>query len=275
MLPLTRYALIAVASVLITTVSFLVFKYRKLHGRKEAEMDKEDVIGRLFIRKLGKIEERVGQQDPGDVFIKLSKTMRSFFSELFDIRYQFDYLELNEELGKKGVKEDIRKDVISLTMQMSQAEYGGQKVTNIALYPLLEKAAEVVNKVTGHEPEPAGRKPPAGAPAEGKPAVPAEKAEEAPQVRKAEEALELELKVPRDDQTRIDKMRRLLLEAEQEVRSGDYESAMDSYTGLKEIYDSLTPKVKAGLYDEIRRIIEIYNSLLKEYKDTLLGKEQK
>lgn len=44
----SRFALIAIACVLISIVSFLIIKYRKLHGRKEAAMDKEDVIGKAF-----------------------------------------------------------------------------------------------------------------------------------------------------------------------------------------------------------------------------------
>lgn len=316
----SRFALIAIACVLISIVSFLIIKYRKLHGRKEAAMDKEDVIGRLFLRKLSKIEATVGHEDPGGIFKKLNKMMRSFFSELYDIRYQFDYLELNEELGKKGVKEGIRNDVIALTMQMSKTEYGGQKITNIDIYPLIEKSVEVVNKVTGQEPEPLYKKPPAeippekekppaeqllpekekpptemppekemppteqlpperekppaGMPAEKEKEVPAEKkAEEALLEKKKEEAIEREITIPPDEKERIVKMRRMLLEAEQELRGKDYENALDSYTELKKIYDSLGPERKAGLYDDIKRIIDIYNTLLKEYKDTLLGKK--
>ncbi len=393
----TRLVLIAIACVLISAVSLLLFKYRKLHGRKEAEMDKEDVVGRLFIRKLGKIEATVGKDEPDQVFKKLSKTMRSFFSELYDIRYQFDYFELNEELSKKGVKEGIRKDIIDLTMQMSKTEYGGQKITNIVIYPLLEKSLEVVNKVTGQEPEPLYRRPPAGKPpaekaevpeavreeipsvqvpkkgempaaekppeeppakepiplaekppvyevkppteeavppAEQKPAeeekppaeealptekqppsvekeppvaeklppgkeappmekppekemppeeAPPEKAVEAPAEMKEEpvpaeeEAKEAaavpDVIIPKDDKGRIEKIKRKLLVAEQELRSKDYENAMDSYTELKSIYDSISPDVKASMYDDIKRIIDIYNTLLKEYKDTLLAKK--
>ena len=331
----TRLILIAIACVLISAVSFIVFKYRKLHGRKEAEMDKEDVLGRLFLRKLSKIEATVGKEDPEQIFKKLNKMMRSFFSELYDIRYQFDYLELNEELGKKGVKEGIRKDIIELTMQMSRTEYSGQKITNIVLYPLIEKSAGVMNKVTGQEPEPLYKKPPAEQPPavkevpptepprkevtppaekippekkepltepprkevtppaeqppaeEAKPAaeplppekekppaeLPVEKRKEAQKEMKEEEAAEQKIIIPPDDKGKIDKMKRQLLEAEQELRSKDYENAMDSYTELKGIYDSLSPDVKASVYDEIKRIIDIYNTLLKEYKDTLLGKK--
>jgi hypothetical protein len=385
----SRLMLIAIACVLVTVVTFILFKYKKLHGRKEAEMDKEDVIGKLFLRKLSKIDATVGKDDPEQIFKKLSKTMRSFFSELYDIRYQFDYFELNEELGEKGVKEDIRKDIIELTMQMSKTEYGGQTVNNIVIYPLLEKSLNVVNRITGQAPEPAYTKPAAGEPpvvkeeppkavkgeipsaevpqkeempaaekpltepptkepvqpAEEKPPAeemkppaepqptekppaegmkppeeqqppaeskepvsekppekeappaeqpppekekppeekPPEKVEEAPPEKKEEPVpaekkdeetvVEHEVIIPPDDKGKIDTIKRKLLVAEQELRSKDYENAMDSYTELKSIYDSISPGVKEGLYDDIKRIIDIYNTLLKEYKDTLTAKK--
>ncbi|MBN2330694.1 MAG: hypothetical protein JXC85_02665 [Candidatus Aenigmarchaeota archaeon] len=352
-----RLVLIAIAGALVAVVSFLFVKYRKLHGRKEAELGKEDVIGRLFLRKLMGLQATVGKEDPEQIFKRLNRMLKSFFSELYDIRYQFDYLELNEELGKKGVSEQIRNDVIELAMQMSQTEYGGEKITNITLHSLVDKSIRVVNRVTGQQPEPSYGKPPAEAPPavkkalakkelpprekmkaaeklppaevekkekappaekppvpaeEEKPpaeelppekkapvmelpppekeeaapeknveAVPEKKREAAPKVREEKAASAVKMVeeagqgivIPADEKGKIDKIRRGLVEAEQELRSKDYDNAMESYTELKALYDSLGPAVRVQMYDDIKRIISIYNTLLKEYKDTLLGSE--
>ncbi len=400
----TTYVLIAFACILASLLTFILFKFRKLHLKKEAVMDKDDVVGRLFLKKLMKIDERVGKDDARVLSKKLNRTMRSFFSELFDIRYQFDYVELNEELSKKGVKEDIRKDIISYTMQMSQAEYGGRRMTNAELYPLLEKSSRIISGVTGCEPEaavaeaptepvaaeapameappektpvpeekppaavapaaeevpkvtlpaakapiteatpekppaavapaaeevpkvslpaakapiteatpektaaaiPPSEKPASEAPAEKTPvpeekppaepvaaekppaeappeeqAAPEEKAQmEAPPEKKSVPAEKKEetsgkgIAIPKGDQDSMDKLKKLLIEAEQGLRDKDYEDAMEAYTQLKGIYDSLSPEVKAGIYSETRRIIDVYNSLLREYKEAmLLGKQ--
>jgi len=316
-----RYVLIAFAAGLVSVISLLIYKYRKMLRKKETEMGKEDVIGRLFLRKLKKIEDLTGKEDPSELFKKLNKTMRGFFSELFDIRYEFDYVELNEELSKQGVKEDIRHEVISYTMGMSRAEYGGHKITNTDFYSLLEKSSRIITKITGQELELAPEKIPGKIPpekevveevpkeippemeekapekeiieevpkekppemAEVKPEVKApEKApekkempeEEKPEVpEEYEKAIEQEMIVPPDEQERMQKLRKMLLEAEENVKENRYEDAMESYSELRKIYDSLSPKVKLGIYSETERIIRIYNTLLKEYKDTLTGKE--
>jgi hypothetical protein len=260
-MPWLRYVLIAFAGVLVSVISLLIYKYRKVLSRKETMMGKEDVLGRLFLRKLRKVEEVLGKEDIGELFKKVKRIMRSFFSELFEIRYQFDYVELNEELTKKGVKEGIRQDVISYTMDMSKAEYGGNEITDEDFHILLEKSIRIVSKVTGHEQELAAGK------------VPIKVPEEKKEVIKKEEEIEKKIEVPKDEEDRLGKLRSLLIDAEQDIRENDHEGALESYSELKEIYDSLTPKVKDRIYDETRRIIQIYNALLKEYKDTLTGKK--
>jgi len=326
-----RYVLIAFAAGLVSVISLLIYKYRKMLRKKETEMGKEDVIGRLFLRKLKKIEDLTGKEDPSELFKKLNKTMRGFFSELFDIRYEFDYVELNEELSKQGVKEDIRHEVISYTMGMSRAEYGGRKITNTDFYSLLGKSSRIITKITGQELELAPEKIPGKIPPEKEVAeevpkeippekevaeeipreIPPEMEEKAPEKEIIEEvpkekppervevkppekasekkeipeeekpevpeeyekAIEQEMIVPPDEQERMQKLRKMLLEAEENVKENRYEDAMESYSELRKIYDSLSPKVKLGIYSETERIIRIYNTLLKEYKDTLTGKE--
>jgi len=326
-----RYVLIAFALGLVSVISLLIYKYRKMLRKKETEMGKEDVIGRLFLRKLKKIEDLTGKEDPSELFKKLNKTMRGFFSELFDIRYEFDYVELNEELSKQGVKEDIRHEVISYTMGMSRAEYGGRKITNTDFYSLLGKSSRIITKITGQELELAPEKIPGKIPPEKEVAeevpkeippekevaeeipreIPPEMEEKAPEKEIIEEvpkekppervevkppekasekkeipeeekpevpeeyekAIEQEMIVPPDEQERMQKLRKMLLEAEENVKENRYEDAMESYSELRKIYDSLSPKVKLGIYSETERIIRIYNTLLKEYKDTLTGKE--
>ena len=265
-----RYALIAIACSLITIVSVLIYKYRKIVSKKEAVMSKEDVIGRMFLRKLRKIEDSIGKDDPYELFKRLNRTMRSFFRELFDIQYEFDYLELNEELTKKGVAKGIRDEVISYTMQMSQAEYGGSKITNVDFYPLLEKSIVIAVKVTGQEHELVAGKVSIKKEQEAPVPVP----EEAAKVKEErEKEAEKKVAIPKVEKAGTAKLRRLLVDAEQSIRDNRHKDALDSYSELKETYNKLNPKTKLGLYAETKRIIAIYNTLLKEYKDILTGKE--
>jgi hypothetical protein len=305
-MPVLRYLMMAAALLLVSLVSFLIYKYRNLLRRKEAVMKKEDVVGRLFQRNLRKIGDQIGKEDPGELFKRLKRTMRSFFSELFEIKYEFAYVELNEELSKKGVNEKIRNDVINYTMQMAEAEYGRQEISDERVYILLEKSIRIVGKITGYSPEmapaelleekkpekkeiiPEKEKPPAK-PEEKKPEEkPPEKEEEKPEKEeeppeKKEEwpreekpiteekvkEFEKEITIPEKEEERIDKLRKLLFEAEENIKQDKPETAVERYSEMKEIYDSLSPQVKRKIYPETKRVIAVYNSLLKKYKEFL------
>ncbi len=288
-----RYMLIAVACVLILLISLITMKYRKLLRTRAIEMSREDVVGRLFLRKIRKLGESAGKDEPGELFRKLNTIMRNFFSELYEIAYEFAYVELNEELVKKGIEEDIRNTIIDYTMQMAQSEYSGQKMREQEFYYLLGKSVKIIEKVTGHdEEEPTGSKQaeeklkehavPSEKPA-GKEEVqsgkePAQKGPEPEKPGKKPEVPHKEepgkgMSITKEDKGKVDKLRRLLVSAEMNISEKKPREAMDSYIDLRVIYDSLAPGLKVKMNPEAMRIIAIYNTLLKEYKDVLAGKK--
>ena len=285
-----RYILVAVACVLILLISLITMRYRKLLRAKGVEMNKEEVVGRLFLRKIRKLGESTDKEEPGELFKRLNKIMRDFFGELYEISYEFAYVELNEELIKKGVEEETRNTIIDYTMQMAQSEYSSHRMTEQEFYYLLGKSIKTIEHVTGHkEEEPAG-KTPEDKPAEEKtkedaapPKKPEEKAEKGkvPPERgdkleiphEMEEELEKEMIIPREDEGKVDKLRRLLVTAEMSMKENKPRDAMDKYIDLRVIYDSLAPNLKIKINPETRRIISLYNLLLKEYKDVLTGKK--
>lgn len=318
-----RYILVAVACVLILLISLITMKYRKLLRAKGVEMNKEEVVGRLFLRKIRKLGESTDKEEPGELFKRLNKIMRDFFGELYEISYEFAYVELNEELIKKGVEEETRDTIIDYTMQMAQSEYSSHRMTEQEFYYLLGKSIKTIEHVTGRkEEEPAGKKPedkqrhmidtvfsvwdvirkkikedaaplrkpaekaekgkvppekkPAEEPVEKykpKPEVPPEGGDKLEIPHKMEEELEKEMIIPKEDEGKVDKLRRLLVTAEMSMKENKPRDAMDKYIDLRVIYDSLAPDLKIKINPETRRIISLYNLLLKEYKDVLTGKK--
>jgi hypothetical protein len=319
-----RYMLIAVVCVLILFISLITMKYRKLLRTREVEMSKEEVLGRLFLRKIRKVGESAGKEEPRELFNRLNRVMRNFFSELYEISYEFAYVELNEELVKKGVEESTRNAIIDYTMRMAEAEYSNHKMTEQEFYYLLEKSIKTIERVTGRTEEEMKKvdkaerqlkaviregkiteevqrqlpkKRPAEEPEKPAPAPepPAEKRavepepEEKPEAEpepvkvterkeieiphKAEEELEREMIIPKKDEERVDKLRRLLVKAEGNMSDMKPKEAMDNYIDLRVIYDSMTPDLKMKINPETKRIIALYNSLLKEYKGVLTGKK--
>ena len=263
-----RYVLIAVSCILISVITLLILKYKKLLRRKETKMSKEEVLGRLFLRKLKKISESSSKEEPRELFKRLNNIMRNFFSELFDIAYEFAYVELNEELAKKDIDEDIRHDIINYTMQMAETEYSGHKISTQEFYYMLGKSIRIISKVTGHKEEKVEeveKKPPEK--------EPVKEAEKAPAKPPEEKEIKKAAPVPKKEEENVSKLRSLLVVAEGYIKENKSEAAMESYTQLREIYDSLGPEVKRKIYPETKRIIVLYNSLLKEYKDVLTGKK--
>jgi hypothetical protein len=284
------YVLAGVACFLISVMSFIVYKYSRLRKLKGSEMSKEDVLGRLFMKKIENIASLKNGTD--EVFRKLNKVMKNYFRELFEIEYEFDYLELNEELGKKGIDEELRKYVIDFTMKLSEAEYSGKKLTQAELSSIIEKSKRVVINIMtkgrsfkapeekepvkpvmeAHEPVAA----PETAVRDKKPAqavekAPPEKVERKPKKKEKEKPYKTPAaaKEPSSPEERVSSIRRLLIEAEESLRQKRYEDAMDGYTELKGMYDSVSREEKMGMMEEARRIIGLYNTLLTEYKDML------
>ncbi len=155
-----RYLLVAVACVLVLLISLILMKYRKLLRTKEVNISKEEVVCRIFTRKIKELEESGENQDPKELFNKLNKTMRGFFSELYDIEYEFAYVELNEELVKKDVSEDIRNAIIDYTMNMAESEYSNHAMTGQEFYYLLGKSIKIIEKVSQYTEEKPGEKQP-------------------------------------------------------------------------------------------------------------------
>ncbi len=331
---LLRIVLVAVACALAGAVGVLVFKFKGVHARRDVELNKEEVLGRLFLRKMKTLGE-AHDGEPKHALKKLNGLMRAFFSELFDISYEFDYLELNEELGKKGVPEDIRKDVIDYSMKVEELEYGGRQVTEDELASLVEKSVYIIRSVSERRPAPE-ELPEEVAQAAGEPVAPKEEKktgtlsakidsmlrkpferhaagkepepappaapgpeEAVPKPRKKEPAQEENIpeeteesmsevvrpaggegaaeeekepekaQFPGKNGEKIAMIRKLLVLSENGMASGNHDDAMESYGQLREAYDSLPPEEKRKMYPETKRIIALYNSLLKEYKSIL------
>ncbi|MCD6496545.1 MAG: hypothetical protein J7K54_04710 [Candidatus Aenigmarchaeota archaeon] len=295
---IVTYALVAVAGILAALIFLLVKKYTGLRKLRDVELSKEAVLGRLFLKKIKKISDASSNESPDELFRQLKKVMREFFSEFFDLSYEFAYLELNEEISKKGLDEKLRKEIMDYTMLMSQTEYSGHRITSQEFFFMLGKSIKVIRDMTGHRDDviedvehvPA-KKPETTKEAEAikesivtvskkkepepkEPgAVPGLKKDTETKEVPSEEDMKIEarISVQKSDKEKIDRIRTLIVRAEENLASKKYSDAMDSYTSLRVIYDTLPSEIKKRIYPETRRIISIYNELVKRYKEQLLS----
>jgi hypothetical protein len=281
-----RIVLIILVCILTAIILFIIRRYKILVKARHQNISKEEVVGRIFLRKLKKIDEASDREPPKELFLDLSRIMRNFFSELYDITYEFAYVELNEELVKKGVDEEKRKEIIDYTMEMEKSEYSNRVISKQEFYYLLGKSIHVIKSVTGYSeddyalkrvPEKAVKAPHEGIPAEkpkptgtepGKVPKKAERPKEEKVAEKAAVPEEPAAAKPKPD-VRIEKIRTLIIKAQNSLKDGKPEDAVESYTKMKELYDSLDTEKKISIHEETRNIIRIYNELLREYKELL------
>ena len=324
-----RLILVSVACFLLVIISIIVFRYRQIQKKRDTVLGKEQVLGRLFLRKISKLGEESEGEDFKRTLKKLNGLMKAFFSELFDISYEFDYVELNEELGKKGVDEAVRKEVIDYSMKVEKLEYGGEPVTESDLMPLVEKSVFIIRSITEERKPEEEEEIPAAAPVSGppqkkKPSVlaariegilrkpfqrpqkpveePAPKPPGKPSPATEELLDEIEEKMPKTQappkvaeeepsgeepapstkipklpppgkDKAITKIRKLLVLSEDSMSGGNHDEAMDHYMELRQLYDALPPETKRTMYPEAKRIIALYNNLLREYKKVLTGSD--
>jgi hypothetical protein len=299
------YIMIGILCALGGAVIFILVKYKKILKKKDSSLSKEHVVGRLFLGKLKAMREEGKNESPPELFRRLNKIIRSLFGELFDLKYEFAYVELNEELTKKGVAEEIRNDIIDYTMLISEAEYGGKPITEDKFSDIFKRSLEMVESITGFYEggKPTGaakpamqkeaeaqaeiRKLPSEEEGSGEDdAIIEEPAEEPEQIQKAPEvqakhdkfgAIDSvkapdKIKAPPKEDEKIQRLRKLLLEAEQSISENNPESALGSYSEIRSLYDSLSNELKRTSYAETKRIISIYNYLLKEFKDLMSEK---
>lgn len=259
--------LIVMACVLTAIIFFITKRYKMLIRARKKKISKEEVVGRIFLRKLKKIDETSDQDTPKELFAQLNGVMRNFFSELYDIAYEFAYVELNEELVRKGIDEKQRKDIIEYTMEMEKSEYSDHTLNKQEFYYLLGKSIHIIKEITGYKEDYALKRAPEKAediPDKVTEAAPAK--EEKPEP-KPEKATDEESK----KNVKLDRIQSLIIKADNSLREKQPELAMESYTKLRDIYNALTQEEKRSAHSETLEIIRIYNELLKEYKGLLSG----
>ena len=94
---------------------------------------------------------------PEKSIAELSKTLRKFFANLLDIKYQFTYEELREELRKLKIDRESKKEIETFFKGLVEMQYGGGKIKKEDADMAAKKASLIIQKVSGYaeeEPEP-------------------------------------------------------------------------------------------------------------------------
>jgi iron uptake system EfeUOB component EfeO/EfeM len=169
--------------------------------------------------------------------------MREFFAKFFGIKYEFTYVELNEEINKIKMKKEIKNNIINFSIKISEMEYGGFEITAANFLDIIKMAIPLVEELTGVKLEQAVKE---------KIEIKEEKKEEI--VKKPIKEVKIE---------EIEEMKKLINEAENAIENNDIDTATELYSKIKTIYEKIPPEKKKELYSESIRIIKLYNNIIR------------
>ncbi len=75
----------------------------------------------------------------------LSRLIRSYFKNLFHIKYNFTYFELKNELVNRKVKAEMKEKMLKMFKKISNAEYGSYKLDKKELIDMINEAVHIID----------------------------------------------------------------------------------------------------------------------------------
>lgn len=131
--------LIVILSLVLSTFIFLI-----LHKATRKEITKDD-FKKVYINKMTTLKRSSHEDNLDDMFTQFSNEMRDFLARILNIKYQFTYDELINELIIKKVSEGVKKDLIKFANEMLETRYK-KKAKLSEVKELIEKGISIVKR---------------------------------------------------------------------------------------------------------------------------------
>ncbi len=135
---------IAVIGYLIVKSGKLKIK-RKKHREAKIKVNLEDVRQGIA-SEISALKSKVKDENIDDMLEALSRLVRNYFKTLFNIKYNFTYFELRDELKDRKISMAIRGRMLNVFSRISRAEYGHEKLSKKELINLIGEAVEIINR---------------------------------------------------------------------------------------------------------------------------------
>ncbi len=111
------FILIAFLSIILLTFISII-----IHRLTKKDMTKDD-FKKIYINKMTTLKRICHEYNLDDIFTQFSIDMRAFLAKILNIKYQFTYDELINELIIKKINEDVKKDLIKFANVMLEKRY--------------------------------------------------------------------------------------------------------------------------------------------------------
>ena len=112
--------------------------------KQKKEISKED-FKKSYANKITLMKRSCHENNADEVFTQFSNEMREFLAKMLDIKYQFTYDELVNELIIKKIEESVKKDLVKFAKAMLELRY--RKRPNLReIKELIEKGISIIKR---------------------------------------------------------------------------------------------------------------------------------
>jgi hypothetical protein len=147
--------MVVICAVLVVKRGAVALRYRRvrryiLYGRKKKQIYTEkQILGLATLRRIYSIRKKLGKEKTKDLFVQFSKAVRLFFAKYFGIKYEFTYVELNEEINKIKLKKSLKESMVNFSIKISEMEYGGADITAADFLAIIKITIPMIEELTG------------------------------------------------------------------------------------------------------------------------------
>jgi len=119
-----------------------------LFKRKRKKPNKIEIVKSKTVKRIIVFRKHFSKKSKDDNFIQFFHVVRLFFAELFKIRYEFTFEELNTELNKKRIDNNLKERTSFFLKKLSVVEYSNEKLSDSELKKLLSEFLKLFEKLT-------------------------------------------------------------------------------------------------------------------------------
>ena len=118
-------------------------KHKRIVVKKE-KISFED-MGHSIADQIKLLRNNISDENMDKNLESLSRLIRSYFKNLFHIKYNFTYFELKNELVNRKVKAEMKEKMLKMFKKISNAEYGSYKLDKKELAELINEAVHIID----------------------------------------------------------------------------------------------------------------------------------
>ncbi|NIA03723.1 MAG: hypothetical protein GWP09_00040 [Nitrospiraceae bacterium] len=207
----------------------------------------EDMLFDKITSELADLRKEYSKNSNEDNFIRLFHIVRLFYSELFDLKYEFTFEELSYLMSKEDMTQQLRDEIAKFNEKLTELEFSPVEMNSKLFYDLTDEFTIIFNELLRWKKESKTKK--------------KLKEQEKKVVKKSDDKKGFFSFFKRDKSKYAVMIRKNLINGYLALDSSNTRKAMQVYHRIEELYSKLDPMNKREIKPEISDFFsEIKNS---------------